>query len=99
MTTPTMAPGWAERMAEAQLEPTIELAGQVFTRVRCGEERGLFGFLDGCGDCGVNAGQFHVPNCSIERCPRCGGQALGCPCSAPASATEHRAYRRPGRTS
>lgn len=33
-----------------------------------------------CGDCAVKEGQIHHWNCDQERCPRCGGQALGCEC-------------------
>ncbi len=33
-----------------------------------------------CPACRTKPGDLHVPGCDIERCPRCGGQAIGCNC-------------------
>ena len=35
---------------------------------------------DRCDDCGVLAGALHHPGCDMERCPRCRGQLIMCPC-------------------
>ncbi len=40
-----------------------------------------FGEPDGrCGDCGIAHGGHHHPGCDAERCPKCGGQLIGCDC-------------------
>jgi hypothetical protein len=33
-----------------------------------------------CHDCRVIKGEYHVPNCDVEECPKCGEQAITCPC-------------------
>ena len=35
---------------------------------------------DHCGDCAAAPGQYHVHGCDVERCARCGFQAIGCDC-------------------
>ena len=73
---------WAARMVEAAQElPRIVLRGVTFTRVKYRSER--YEQPDRpqqCRDCGVERGQFHVPVCCVEECPRCSQQMLSCRC-------------------
>lgn len=62
-------------------EPT-KREGETYTRVAYGSERDDWGTAsrNPCHDCNVNAGGFHHLFCDVERCPRCGGQNIGCDC-------------------
>jgi hypothetical protein len=72
---------WPEQVREAQAETTIALREEYFQRIRYGSEPEDWGAkVQPCGDCCVINGEFHVPGCDIERCPRCSGQLISCGC-------------------
>jgi hypothetical protein len=57
------------------------IEGASFPRIRYGSEREDLGAEHWpCHDCGAVQGATHVPGCDVERCPKCGLQAIGCDC-------------------
>lgn len=52
--------------------PTYEIKGAVYERVPNGDYS--------CHDCRAPSFTLHHPGCDDERCPRCGGQSIGCNC-------------------
>jgi hypothetical protein len=78
----TVVKGWPERLAAAQHIATYAFRGQQLPRIRYGDETHDWGAQRGllCHDCMAVAGEFHVPGCDVERCPKCEGQAMCCGC-------------------
>jgi len=75
-----MAAGWPERIERAQHLMAYVLNGAICPRIRYGREEARLRAATSCGDCGVIEGEFHVPTCQHEECPRCHGQFLSCCC-------------------
>ncbi|MEO3944685.1 hypothetical protein [Gorillibacterium sp. CAU 1737] len=60
------------------------IRGVTYPRIRYGEEKYEVGSRhtrETCAECMVKLGEFHVPGCDWEQCPKCLGQAIGCGCN------------------
>lgn len=69
-------------IVRAQTIEHYTVEGVAYPRIRYGSELGFQpDWTRACGDCAVAVGQFHLDHCDIETCPRCGQQALSCPCA------------------
>lgn len=60
-----------------------EVGGCIGLKFGAGNEQAAPIPYDGdkrCHDCNAQPGAFHHPGCDVERCPKCGGQAISCVC-------------------
>ena len=75
-----MIPGWLKKIDEAQRQPTEQIGTMSYERIKYGPDYPQLTLKPRCRDCAVALGQYHVIGCCVERCARCGGQAITCLC-------------------
>ena len=77
-----MIEAWPERIVAAQQIVSYQLEGTDIPRIRYGQEQSDWHpDTVPCHDCGVLAGEFHVPDCDFEECPVCHDQFISCDCN------------------
>src|SRR5215470_10485747 len=71
---------WRQHFATAAMETTYWIGTKVYPRLPHPASCFSGGEMDCCPDCGAEVGELHIPGCDLERCPKCGGQAISCWC-------------------
>jgi hypothetical protein len=77
---------FVQEIIEAQTLTHYVIDDIPLARVKYGEEL-LWQEVDSsfanisCHDCAVTKGEYHVPGCDMEACPKCGTQAITCGCN------------------
>ena len=69
---------WLKQIEAAQEQRSYEIEGERYDRIPYGKESSD---VPPCHDCDVVAGQYHVPGCDSETCPKCGRRAVSCECA------------------
>src|SRR5581483_5546310 len=73
---------WPDQLKAAQEVATYQIGGKTYARLAYGDEGEDWGADSRpCHDCAAIKGQFHVPGCDVERCPKCKGQSISCDCA------------------
>lgn len=75
-------PSWLNKIREAQLITTINIDGVELPRIKYGDENNHWKGCSSrpCHDCSVISGEYHVPGCDVESCPKCERQLISCHC-------------------
>ncbi len=75
--------GWGTVLRRSQRNHRYVIGGKPMERVRFAGDTAGNPPAPPCRECAAAPGQFHVPGCGVEVCPRCRGQAIWCGCFCP----------------
>lgn len=90
---------YQEKVKSERKQENFTIDGMSYPRIPWGAEK-RFGEVETkpdelCHDCLAEPGMLHIFNCDMEECPKCGNQALSCPCEI-AEYTEKSALQEDG---